>query len=633
MRKKQLLALAAAGVMTLAMAGCTSGGSTEAPATDAPEVTEDATTDDGGQDETGGDEATGEVSVDFEDDSISFVGVDTKVNPSADSSTLEVAEYNGSKALKVIPSSDGGVFIGIQADALLGSDASKLKTVELALAIESQGSEFAAVSGNIYGLVGEKNDQTSESWSIYLENQNPKTVSYTVPDDYSFGEGNYIVVSMESYAGDPANLYIDNIAFKDADGNVLSADSSAEFVKQSSGSDRMNLYGIEDAVEIEGFQGDSDGAWAQGAQVELTEDQLALLVPGAVIEISYSSESGNMWMVLPGAPQWQRIGDGTIAGGDGSTGYAYINGAKNVAQITYEQIAAVLGEDVSTWGNVLQCESDTAWEVYSVKIGKQAKGIAAINKTSLGMTSSDGAWAQGAQFELSEDQQALLVPGSVFEISYSSESGNLWMVFPGAPQWQRIGDGTIAGGDGSTGTAICDGSTAYVTYEMISAVLGDDVASWGNVIQCESDTAWEVYDVKIGTAAEIKPMNTFTEIEGFQGDSDGAWAQGAQVEISEDQQALLVPGSVIEVSYSSESGNIWLVFPGAPQWQRIGDGTIAGGDGSTGWAICSNGVAQIPYETISAVLGDDVATWGNVLQCESDTAWEVYSVKICSETK
>ena len=40
------------------------------------------------------------------------------------------------------------------------------------------------------------------------------------------------------------------------------------------------------------------------------------------------------------------------------------------AQITYEQIAAVCGDDVSTWGARMQFESDGAWKVYAVTVGQ-----------------------------------------------------------------------------------------------------------------------------------------------------------------------------------------------------------------------------------------------------------------------
>ena len=83
------------------------------------------------------------------------------------------------------------------------------------------------------------------------------------------------------------------------------------------------------------------------------------LVPGAVINISYESETGNIWIVMPDAAAgWSRVQQQTAAT-DGKT-----------AQITYEQIAAVCGDDASTWGARMQFESDGAWKVYAVTVGQ-----------------------------------------------------------------------------------------------------------------------------------------------------------------------------------------------------------------------------------------------------------------------
>lgn len=56
--------------------------------------------------------------------------------------------------------------------------------------------------------------------------------------------------------------------------------------------------------------------------------------------------------------RWSRVQQQTAAT-DGKT-----------AQITYEQIAAVCGDDVSTWGARMQFESDGAWKVYAVTVGQ-----------------------------------------------------------------------------------------------------------------------------------------------------------------------------------------------------------------------------------------------------------------------
>ena len=92
----------------------------------------------------------------------------------------------------------------------------------------------------------------------------------------------------------------------------------------------------------------------------MPEEIVAALVPGCVIDIEFESETGDMWIVMPwAAAGWMRCGQGT----------AVIDGSH--AYVTYEQIAAQCGEDVSTWGAMMQCESSGAWSVYSLKIGQR----------------------------------------------------------------------------------------------------------------------------------------------------------------------------------------------------------------------------------------------------------------------
>lgn len=492
MKTKKLLALLMTGAMVVSMTAC---GSTENAETVESVATESTVAEEAPAEEA----AT--PSIDFEDGLYGFVGLDSVVNPAGDAATLELVDYNGSKALKATPTEGKSMFIGIQADALLGDDIAKLATVEMTIGIENPDGTFQSASGNIYGLVGENNDQTSEAWAVYLENANPKTVSYSVPDGYTLQAGNYIVVSLESDTGrdagmTAANLYIDNIAFLDASGNTLAADSSAEFVVADTGEDRSNLFGISNAVTVEGFAVTGD-AWSQNG-IDLSEDAIAALTEDSVIEISYTSETGNMWLVFPGsAAGWMRIGVGDC---DGSgQGYSYVNGSKNIAQVDYATIAEYLGDDVSTWGTTLQCESDGAWEVYSVKIGSKSPNYVLTGAVEAeGFSVSGDGWAQNG-VDVSEDFLAKLVPGSAIEIDYTSETGEIWLVFPGSSAgWMRIGVGDY---DGSgQGYAVCDGSHAQITYDTIAEYLGEDVSAWGTTLQCEATSAWEVYSVTIGQA-------------------------------------------------------------------------------------------------------------------------------------
>ena len=140
---------------------------------------------------------------------------------------------------------------------------------------------------------------------------------------------------------------------------------------------------------------------------------------------------------------------------------------------------------------MLQCEASGAWEVYAVSIASAefipTKGNVAID----GFAPTGAAWAQDG-IELTEEQIAMLVPGAVITIQYESENGDLWLVMPwAAAGWSRI----------QQQTAACDGSICQITYEQIAEVCGEDVSTWGTMMQCEASGAWQVFAAYIGTAA------------------------------------------------------------------------------------------------------------------------------------
>jgi hypothetical protein len=435
-----------------------------------------------------------------------------------------------------------------------------------------------------------------------------------------------MVVSLETDTGKdagatPANLYIDNIVFKDASGNVLNADTTAEYAAADTGVDRSNLCSLKNAVEFEGFSTSGDG-WSQ-AGVEMTQEILDALVPGSVVEISYSSASGDIWLVMNEAEVgWSRVGQGN-ADGSGSDA-AFINNSKNIAQITYEQIAAVCGDDVSTWGSTMQCEASDAWEVYSVKVGEKAPNYTLTDAVEFeGFATKGDGWSQ-AGFTMPQEIIDALVSGSAVEITYSSENNDIWLVMNEAEVgWSRVGQGDADGSGSDSG--VSDGSKCYITYEQIAAVCGDDVSTWGSTMQCESSGAWEVYSVKVGTASEFKMLNNLVNYEGFSIKGDG-WSQ-AGVEMTQEIIDALVPGSVVEITYSSENGDIWIVMNEAEVgWSRVGQGNADGSESDSG--LCNGTTCQITYEQIAAICGDDVSTWGSTMQCESSGAWEVYSVVV-----
>ena len=630
MKAKKLMALLLTAAMAISMVGCggTDAEDTTGDGATTPEATE-APADDTGADsaDAGSADAAvpGEVSIDFEDGVFGFVGMDMTIAGNADASVLSVEDYNGSKALKVVP--QGKVpYVAFQMDALLGDNVANVKTIEMSIGTESPDGNFYATSGNIYAFLGEENAKSAQGWSVYLETANPKVATYTVADGQAVVAGNYIVVSLEtdnasSEGAGQSTVWIDNVVFKDADGNVLTADTTAEYVSQDTGEDRSNLCSLSGAVEWEGFACTGDG-WSQNG-VAFTDEVLAALVPGSVVEISYTSETGNMWVVMnEAAAGWMRVGVGD-ADGSGQ-GYAYKNNSGNIVQIPYEMIAEYCGDDVSTWGSMMQCESDGAWEVYSVKVGQKAPAYTVANAVEFaGFACTGDGWSQNG-FDMPQEIIDALVPGSVVEISYTSESGDMWIVMPdSAAGWMRVGVGN-ADGSGSA-DAVSDGSKAYITYEQIAAVCGDDVSTWGARMQCESDSAWEVYGIKVGTAKELKMINKLVEFSGFACTGDG-WSQNG-FDMPQEIIDALVPGSVVTISYTSDNGDLWIVMPdSAAGWMRVGVGNA---DGSGGDPAAFNGsTCQVTYEQIAALCGDDVSTWGARMQVEASGAYEVYSVAV-----
>ena len=615
MRRNKLLACLMAGTMAVSLTACSGNASSDT--TTAPSTTEAVTTTEAATEQTTTEPSvTSNASIDFEDGQMGFVEVYSAPANAADVE-LNVVDFGGSKALEVKNLTGKVPFVGIDVSSLCGADTAKIASVSMKLGVSYEDGSFSACAGKITTWTGEDLVQTGYDWSVYMESKNPKIATVDVSGvPFVADANNIMVLSLETDNGidaghGNATLYVDDITFYDASGNVLAADKSVAFAAPAgysdSGRDSSNLFAVKNAVEFEGFQTSAD-AWAQ-AGFTMPQEILDALVPGSVVEIEYKSETGNMWLVMNEAQAgWMRVGQA------GTDDPAYQNNSHNIAQVTYEQLAALCTDDVSTWGSTMQCESDGAWEVFSVKVGQQAKNIAVVNGVDFaGFATKAGAWSQDG-FDMPQEIIDALVPGAVVEVTYSSETGNMWLVMPDSTAgWMRVGQA------GTEDPALCDGQKCYVTYEQIAALCGDDVSTWGARMQCEADGDWEVYSVKVGTAAEFAPVNKLVAFEGFETSGD-AWAQAGFTMPQEILDAL-VPGAVVTIQYSSETGNIWIVMNEAQAgWMRVGQA------GTEDPALCNGTYAQITYEQLAALCTDDVSTWGSTMQCEADGAWEVYGV-------
>ena len=546
--------------------------------------------------------------IDFEDDCFAFAAVEKLVGNAGDAE-ISIGEFNGSKALKVtVPAKVPYVTLGL--DALVGEKAADVRTIKMDIGLDNaEDGKFYAVSGNLIMYFGTEDGSEKTGWSVYMAKKNPYTVSATLSDAAAFvaGANNRVTVSKETdnYVtkknGTPITFYIDNISLLDAEGNALALDSKGVYeAPAATGKDLSNLFAVANAVEFPGFSVSGAG-WAQNG-LEMPQEIIDALVPGSVVEVEFESANGDMWIVMPDAAAgWMRVG------GCGN-GTDYVNNSKSIAQIPYELIVEFCGEDKSTWGARMQCEASGDWQVYAVRVGTAVKQVSLSGAVEFaGFSTSAGAWAQDG-LEMPQEIIDALVPGSAVDVEFESASGDMWIVMPdSAAGWMRVGQGTD----------IIVGSHAYITYEQIVELCGEDKAAWGARMQCEASGDWQVYSVKVGTLNEIPALKGFVEFPNFS-TAAGAWAQDG-LEMPQEIIDALVPGSVIDVEFESASGDMWIVMPdSAAGWMRVGQGTD----------IISGGHAYITYEQIVELCGEDKATWGARMQCEASGDWQVYSVKI-----
>ncbi|MBO5177904.1 MAG: hypothetical protein J6C07_10645 [Lachnospiraceae bacterium] len=611
MKKTKFFAVVMAAVMTLSMVACgeQTGNDvtpTTAPTTAPTEAPADptATPVPAPQNVT-----IAGASVTFEDGNMGFVAPYMQHATSANLE-LSIVDYNGSKALKVVNTNGKTPWLAIDVSSLLGANVAKLASVDMVVGTSRDDGEFYATSGQILSWFGtDLAEGNLGNWSVYMEKKNPKVVTGTVAagNELIADATNILLINLKTdngkdETGAPATLYIDDITFMDAAGNVLTADTTVAFNEPAGfsggdGPDLSNLYAVGGAVAFDGFACSGSG-WGQNG-AEMPQELIDALVPGSVVEISYTSEDGSMWIVMPDATVgWTRVAQGA----------AYINNSATTAQITYEQLAAALGEDKATWGARMQFEAQTNWEVYGIKVGTATERIGVANAVAFdGFACSGSGWGQNGA-EMPQELIDALVPGSVVKISYTSEDGSMWIVMPDAAAgWSRC----------AQGTAVCDGSTAYITYEQIAAVCGEDKSTWGARMQFEAVTNWEVYGIEVGTAVKYPVISGLTAFDGFACSGTG-WGQNG-AEMPQELIDKLVPGAVIEISFQSEDNSMWIVMPDAAAgWSRCAQGT----------ASIADGKAYITYEQIAAVCGEDKSTWGARMQFEAVTNWEVFGIRV-----
>jgi hypothetical protein len=361
--------------------------------------------------------------IDFEDGNTDFIKLNL-ATLSADECSVEVADFNGSKALKLTPDSTmvGKQFnVGFDLDALLGDRVTEVASVSFQAGVEAKDGNFYACSGTV--LQNYTDASTAGTWVTYLDTKNPSDNTIKFTNSYTTGDDVYNIMvitkgtstdsatgtnSDNAYVptGEYSTLYIDNIVFFDADGNPIEVNAGATFAgPESYGTyDWSNLIEVKDQTVIDAFSNISAGGYGQAPdgvqQYRLipdvdddgnpvldedgnqtyTEsgsyDWASIIKPGLVLTIYFTSEStsdGPMWMVTGDWSEDSKWGWSRIMYDDSlAYGTAPINDSRTMCQITYDDIKDFMESksgmsidelDLANRDFMFQLESDGSWSV------------------------------------------------------------------------------------------------------------------------------------------------------------------------------------------------------------------------------------------------------------------------------
>lgn len=231
MKKKKLLAAVLACAMVFSLAAC-SGDTKDSDKKGESKKTEEKK--DAASDKPVVESANKDVDdackVTFEDGNFAFMSVN-RANGTSDQCELSVVDFNGSKALKLSVSGEKTKFpfVAIDCSSLLGDDVEKIANIQADIGALDKDGNFNPCSGYIYAYTGKDLKETSKDWSVYMEDQNPKLGQIDV-SGFKAGKSNFIQISKEEDSGATASdIYIDNIVFRDAEGNPLTVNTGATF--------------------------------------------------------------------------------------------------------------------------------------------------------------------------------------------------------------------------------------------------------------------------------------------------------------------------------------------------------------------------------------------------------------------
>ena len=441
--------------------------------------------------------------IDFEDGNYGFIALNTAPGD-ADESVLEIVDFNGSKALKVDVQNDKTPYIGIDAASLVGDKITDIRSIEMSVYVEDPSGKFIACSGYIYAYSGVDRVESSDPWSVYLDTQNPKTVVGKLDSEAEYfiagAQNLFIMTKLSTNNGKSSDMVIDNIIFRDANGEAIPVDTTVGFDKPAGfgAADWSNLTILGGETTIEGATGTSSGAWGQAVTLTTIKNDggvfdPVVLTPGSVVTVYYSSDVAPE-LVL------QSWTEGTYAtAGWAKVAASAVNDSGTIAQYTYDSMVASFGgEDFVTYlDNFIVGDCGAALTVSKVTVGT-GLGSEVVIEGAAG--TSSGAWGQAVTLGAIKNDggtfdPSFLTTGCVVSVYYTSEI---------APELvlQSWTDGRYATSDWAKVAASYvndEGTMAQYTYDdMVAAFGGEDFVTYlDNFIVGDCGAALEVSKVTI----------------------------------------------------------------------------------------------------------------------------------------
>ena len=420
--------------------------------------------------------------IDFEDGQYGFIQLNTAPG-NADESELSIVDYGGSKVLKVDVKNDKIPYVAIDVASLVKDRIADVRSIEMDIGVEYEDGEFRACSGLVYAYSGTERTESSDPWSVYLEKKNPNVAKGVLDDEAEYfvpDAQNFFVVTKETDNGlsagtAAADLYIDNIIIRDADGNPIPVDTSAGFDKPAGfgAADLTNLTGVVAESTIEGAEGKTDGGWGQAVVIGALKNEggtfdPSVLQPGCIITVYFSSASAPELILqswTEGAYEtsgWAKVAPFTV------------NDSCTIAQYSYDDmVAAFGGDDFATYlDNFNVGDTGNAISVSKVTVGMPAGEEVVIEG---GEGESDGSWGQAVMLATVKDggtfDPSMLKSGCMISVTYTSDicpEVVLQSWTEGAPDtagWAKV--------------AACADTGEVATYsvdDMIAAFGSDDFA-------------------------------------------------------------------------------------------------------------------------------------------------------------